>query len=239
MKEMSFWMHIRDLKLVFFRVLLVFIALTVLFYCYHSSILKILLHHLDGKPIGNIIFTNIVDGFLFRLDVSTSMAIFAILPYVMTEVYFFLKSALINREVVMLPVILLSCITLFFVGCCCAYFYILPNAVDFFITFFTNDITLQLKAVEYVDFVLALMIAFGVFMQAPIVIVLLDRFGIVDHSFFVKKRKFMIVGIFTISAILTPPDIASQVILGSLILIFIEISLVFCRMFGRGKRVVV
>ena len=235
MKEMSFWMHIKDLKLAFLRVLMVFLVLLGCFYSCHSYILKILLHHLDGKQIGDIIFTNIIDGFVFRLDVSASLSILALLPYLMIEAYLFVRCALKDREIFILRCILLFCITLFTIGCSVAYFYILPNAIDFFIGFFTNGIILQLKAIEYIDFVLSLMIGFGVFMQAPVAIFLFDRFGVVDHSFFVKKRRFVIVAIFAIAAILTPPDVVSQIVLGLLMLILVEISFVFCKLFAKKK----
>ena len=121
------------------------------------------------------------------------------------------------------------------------YYFIFPLAWRFFLGFQTStvevgmSIELEAKVNEYLSLVLKLMFAFGLAFQIPVALTLLSRAGIVNSNDLKKRRKYAIVIAFLVAAILTPPDLISQIGLGIPIIILFEISIVLAKVFENRK----
>jgi sec-independent protein translocase protein TatC len=122
---------------------------------------------------------------------------------------------------------------LFFLGVAFAYFYIIPAAWRFFMSFENqsslSSIVLMPKISEYLDLSIKFMIAFGVSFQIPVVLTLLSKAGIIDHNTLIRGRRVAIVIIFILAAILTPPDVVSQFGLAFPMILLYELSILACK----------
>jgi sec-independent protein translocase protein TatC len=179
-----------------------------------------------------LIYTNIVEPFGIRMNLSMIGAIFFSLPFFIWQIYRFISPGLYKKEKkIILPYLFFSPI-LFFFGSFFVYYFIFPNAWKFFIQFsyadpnskFTN-IEMMIVISDYLNLCIKMMIVFGLAFQMPVIINLLLRFDIITVESLKKARKFVIVIIFIISAILTPPDIFSQIALAIPLIILYESSI--------------
>ena len=140
----------------------------------------------------------------------------------------------------MLPY-LIATPTLFFLGGMLVYYLIMPLAIKFFLSFETTTqfsnlpIQLEAKVNEYLSLIMRLIFAFGISFQLPVLLSLLARVGFVDSQYLKKRRKYVIIIIFSVAAILTPPDPITQIGLGIPLLILYELSILSVRLIEKKK----
>jgi len=131
--------------------------------------------------------------------------------------------------------------TLFLLGGMLVYYLIMPLAIKFFLSFetttqFTNlPIQLEAKVNEYLSLIMRLIFAFGISFQLPVLLSLLARVGFIDSQYLKKRRKYVIIIIFSVAAILTPPDPITQIGLGIPLLILYELSILSVRLIEKKK----
>jgi sec-independent protein translocase protein TatC len=141
-----------------------------------------------------------------------------------------------NERRLLLPIVCLS--SFFFVGgALFGYFIVFPLGFKFFLSFSTETIRPMLKMSEYLSFSAKLLLAFGLAFELPLVLTALARLGIVTVPFLKKNRKYALVLFFIGSAILTPPDVVSQVLMAFPLMALYELSIIGAKVFGRKKRV--
>jgi sec-independent protein translocase protein TatC len=163
------------------------------------------------------------------------VAFFVSFPVVGIQLYLFLAPGLYQREKKFLIPFLAACPILFFLGAAFVYYFIMPLAWEFFLSFETSQIELQAKVSEYLALVMHLILGFGISFQMPIVLILLAKIGILQPEVLTKNRKYAFVIIIIVAAILTPPDVISQLGLASVLYALYEISIVGCRMVLKPK----
>lgn len=162
--------------------------------------------------------------------------VFLASPAIFYQVWAFVAPGLYDEEKrYIVPIALLS--ALFFIaGGAFCYFIVFPFAFSFFVSFSTPEIVITPKVSDYLSFVLKLLIAFGLIFEMPIFTLFLARMGLLTAAMMRKGRRYAIVGIFILAAILTPPDVVSQLLMACPMLLLYEASIGVAALFGRRKK---
>lgn len=167
------------------------------------------------------------ESFFTALKISILIGFVLASPFVFYQVWKFIEPALYeNEKKLLIPFVFFT--TIFFVaGVLFAFYGVLPLAIRFLLTFGYEQLNVDamLSVSSYISFVIRLLLAFGITFEMPVILSLLARLGIVSPEALVKMRPYFIVGIFVLAAILTPPDVVSQIFLALPLIIFYEISI--------------
>ena len=178
-----------------------------------------------------LIFTALQETFITYLKVSFFAAFFASSPLILIQIWKFVAPGLYDNERKALMPYLVVTPLLFFLGGLLVYYLIMPLAIKFFLSFETtlqgNSLPIQLEAKvnEYLSLIMKLIFAFGISFQLPVILSLLARVGFIDSEYLKKRRKYFVVIIFAVAAILTPPDPVTQIGLAIPLLLLYEVSI--------------
>lgn len=192
-------------------------------------------------PNRRLIYTNPTEAFFTYVKLSFYSALFLSFPIFLSQFYFFIAPGLYKNEKKNILLILFFCPFLFLSGALLVYYFILPLALQFFVGFEVQDsllslpIHLETKISEYLNLVIKLLFGFGIAFQLPIILIFLIKVGLLSHEDLRSKRRFWILAIFIIAAILTPPDILSQLSLAILMIILFEIVLLVSKNFNNKR----
>ena len=178
-----------------------------------------------------LIFTALQETFLTYLKVSFFTAFFLTCPFILIQIWKFIAPGLYKHEkIAIVPYLVLTPI-LFFLGGVLVYYLVMPLAIKFFLSFENSGVTtnlpiqLEAKVNEYLSLIMKLIFAFGLSFQLPVVLSLLARIGLLDSKFLKERRKYVVVIIFAVAALLTPPDPITQIGLAVPLLILYELSI--------------
>lgn len=233
MKKMTMMQHFSELRR---RILWCLFGGAIAFVAgwYMSPLLQVFLTEplLKVWPDGALLYTGISDGLMVRLSLSGLFALFVLMPMVLWHVWAFVRPGLKQSERrFIFPVLIMSPI-LFVLGAAFAFYFLMPIIFKFFVNLnnTANVPNVMLPAVrDYLRFAIGMLKVFGVAFQLPLLLVLLNRIGVVQKSLVVKSRRYAIVFIVLIAAVLTPPDVVSQILLALPMWILFESSILFMR----------
>lgn len=232
---MPFTVHLEELRN---RLIVCLIALGIGFaisYGFSDKIFLILMTPLIKvlPKESTMIFTGLTEAFFTYLKLSFISGIFLAFPVILYEIWKFVAPALYeNEKKYLYPFILLS--TLVFVGgVLFGYFIIFPIGFHFFLSFSTDYIRPLPAIKDYLSLSIKLLLAFGIVFELPLAIFLLSKIGIITPQMLSHNRQYAILMIFIISAVLTPPDVATQIMMAIPLLILYEISVLVAKIFGR------
>jgi len=180
-----------------------------------------------------LIFTGLPEAFFTYLKVSLLSGILLSAPVLFYQFWMFVAPGLYNKERRLLfPIIFLS--SLFFIGgAVFGYFIVFPLGFKFFLGFASETIQALPSMREYLSFSSKLLLAFGMAFELPIVLTFLARLGIVSVDFLKKNRKYAFLLFFVGAAILTPPDVVTQILLAVPLMFLYELSIIGARFFGK------
>jgi len=181
------------------------------------------------------------ETFITYLKVAFFASMFVSSPIILTQIWKFVAPGLYKNEKRALLPYLIATPTLFLFGGMLVYYLIMPLAIKFFLTFETSaqlgnlPIQLEAKVNEYLSLIMRLIFAFGISFQLPVLLSLLARVGFVDSEYLKKRRKYVIIIIFAVAAVLTPPDPITQIGLGIPLLILYELSILSVKAIEKKK----
>ncbi len=178
-----------------------------------------------------LIFTALHETFLTYLKLAFFSAFFISCPIILIQIWKFIAPGLYKNEKLTLLPFMVATPVLFLLGGMLVYYLIMPLAIEFFLSFEkiatpeSLPIQLEAKVNEYLSLITRLIIAFGLSFQLPVLLTLLAKVGFVDAEYLRKRRKYIIIIIFSMAAILTPPDPITQIGLALPLLLLYEISI--------------
>ena len=230
-----FTAHLEELRS---RLIVCFVAVIIGFFV--AYFFKEKLFELLMKPLTDVmgeddklIFTNLPEAFFIYLKTAFLAGILAASPVILYEFWKFVAPGLYKKErMVLFPVVIL-CSFFFIGGALFGYFIVFPYGFQFFLGFATEYIRPLPSMREYFSFASKLLIAFGVVFELPLIITLFSRLGLVSVEFLKKNRKYALLLFFIGAAILTPPDVISQIMMAVPLMFLYEISIIAARIFER------
>jgi sec-independent protein translocase protein TatC len=191
---------------------------------------------IEKLPEGtSLIATSVVAPFMAPLKLSMIAALFVAMPYVLYQLWAFVAPGLYRHERRFAMPLLLSSVVLFYVGVAFAYFVVFPLMFTFLTSTAPTGVRMMTDISSYLDFVLLLFFAFGVAFEVPVAVVLLAATGVVKVEALKKQRGYVLLGIFIIAAILTPPDAVSQCFMAVPMYVLYEIGILFARYLIRQR----
>jgi sec-independent protein translocase protein TatC len=234
--KIPFPAHLEELRK---RLIVCFIAVGIGFaasYGFKEHLFQILVRPLT-QVMGEgdtLIFTGLPEAFFTYLKVAFLAGIMLASPVLLYQFWMFVAPGLYEKEKkVMLPIVFLS--TFFFVGgALFGYFLVFPLGFQFFLGFATDTIRPMPSMKEYLSFSAKLLLAFGVVFELPLVLTFMARLGIVSVDFLKKNRKYAILLFFAGAAIITPPDVVTQIMMALPLMVLYEISIIGARIFSRS-----
>ncbi|MDE2148510.1 MAG: twin-arginine translocase subunit TatC [Gammaproteobacteria bacterium] len=184
---------------------------------------------------GTMIATQVASPFFTPLKLAAVLSLFVALPWVLYQIWAFVAPGLYRHERKLVAPLLFTSTLLFYLGVAFAYLLVLPRMFEFFLAVTPSGVSMMTDINAYLDFVLKLFVAFGFAFETPVAIVLLCWMGFVTPAQLAKRRDYVIVGCFALAAVITPPDVLSQVILALATYALFELGIVWARWSLRFK----
>ena len=234
-KKLSLTAHLQELRK---RLILSFIAVGagfILCYAFADSIFNILaLPLLKVMPAGgSLIFTSVAEAFFTYMKVAFIAGLILASPFVLYQIWAFVAPGLYQKEKrYVVPFVSLG--SLFFaMGILFGYFVAIPFGFKFLLGYASDFIKPMPSMKEYLSFSIKFLLAFGLVFEFPVVLVLLSRIGVIDAKMLARQRKYAILLIFVFAAVMTPPDLISQVLMALPLIGLYELSILLSKFFGK------
>jgi sec-independent protein translocase protein TatC len=201
----------------------------------YGFLVKPLADAMGGEGSQRLIYTNLTEAFFTYIKVSLFSGLFISFPFLILQIWLFVSPGLFPKEKKTLLPFLIASPTLFVIGGAIVYYLVLPMAWHFFLSFQSSGqetvlpVILEARVGEYLNLVMVLIFAFGICFQMPVILACLAKAKMMTAKTLVSKRRYAIVGIFVVAAIITPPDVISQFALAIPLMALYEISIVLVR----------
>ena len=237
MNEDTFISHLIELRDRLLRALIAVGVVFLFLFPFASDLYDLLAYPMmRALPEGTkMIATGVVAPFLIPVKVALMVAFTVALPYVLYQAWAFVAPGLyVNEKRLVIPLVVAST-ALFFVGVAFCYFFVFGVVFDFVNRIAPRSITVAPDIENYLNFTLTMFLAFGVTFEVPIVVLILVRMGVVTIRQLRDVRPYFIVGAFVVAAVVTPPDVLSQLLLAIPMCLLYEVGIIAALLFGRAR----
>lgn len=183
---------------------------------------------------GNLVFIGVAEAFMTNIKIAIIAGVLLAFPVILFQVWSFVLPGLDPREKKFVFVFVTASLLLFTAGVSFAFFIIIPISIRFFLGFESEAIEAMISFGNYISYVSGVIFAFGLVFQMPIAVFVLSKLGLISAAFLKKYRMYALVLIFVLAAIITPPDVFSQILMAIPMFLLYEISILVAR-FARKK----
>lgn len=223
--------HLAELRR---RIMISILALAVgvvVGFSYSSPIVRFLM-----RLPGELVYLYPGEAFFVHLEVALVLGVVLSSPVVLYQVISFVTPGLLPREKRVLHLGLPLALIMFAVGIVFAYQVVLPLAYRFFLGFSSDSLEPMISIGNYVSFVLRLVLPFGLVFQLPLIAMVLAGTGILSPGTMVRYRKYILLVIFIVAAVMTPPDVVSQTFMALPMVLLYEVSILLAKLIARRKQ---
>ena len=238
--EQSFVSHLVELRTRLMRAILCVLAVLLVLMPVANPLYSWLSQPMMEKmaAVGaQMIATQVASPFLAPFKLSCFLAVMISVPYIFYQLWAFVAPGLYRNERQLVLPILTSGTLLFYAGVAFAYYLVLPTVFKFFVGSTPSGVSMMTDVSKYLDFVLKLFMAFGFAFEMPVAIVLMVLTGFVTPAQLAARRDYVLVGVFVAAAILTPPDVLSQLMLAVPAYLLYEVGILASRWLVKGREV--
>ena len=236
LKKQALLEHFKALrKTVIVSVVSIVIAFAIVFFGFSKQLVTLLMVPINARGI-ELVFISLYETFVVELKLSFLAGAILVSPVVFWQIWKFVKPALYPRERRTVIKMFSVTVFLFLLGALFGYFIVFQMAVNFFLAYNEGIAAPFISIERYTTFLTSFLLPFGLAFQLPVVMVLLTRKGIIEIATFRRCRKFIIFGIVVVSAMLTPPDGISMLMLALPLIFLFELGLVVSRVGKKRER---
>ena len=233
-KTMPFLDHLEELRWTLLRSISAIVIGAIVCFFFSEEIVTFLRN--AGPADLKLIYLAPAEGFMTYIKVSIFSGLILTLPYVAWEFWRFIVPGLLDKERSLVPSIVFFTVLCFGIGAVFAFKVIIGLGLNFLLGFQTDFLEANITISKYLGFVVTLVLVFGVVFELPVLSYFLTRIGVLKPSFLKEKRAYGIVTIFIVAAMITPPDIFTQLMLAGPLILLYEISIWVSAFVYRRKR---
>lgn len=229
--ETSFFSHLIELRERLLKALVVVGIVLLVLLPFANKLYGVLAEPLlRNLPAGGqLVAIEVASPFFTPLKLAFFTALVVAMPAVLYQIWAFVAPGLYRHEKKLAVPLLASSVFLFYLGCAFAYFLVLPTVFAFLAKITPVGVAMMTDITKYLDFVLVIFFAFGLCFEVPVAVVILVAMGWVTPKQLVEARGYVIVGAFVVAAVLTPPDVVSQILLAVPMCVLYEVGVVAAR----------
>jgi len=238
-EKQPFLSHLKELR---DRLVVCIIGLGVAFivtYYFKEQVFQFLMRpYIQVMPAkSSFIFVGITEAFVTYFKISIVAALFLAAPLILYQLWMFVAPGLYERErKYVYPFIIFGSLC-FLSGALFCYYVIMPYLYRFFVSYSSDFITPMPDLKNYMSLTLKMLVIFGVLFELPLLAFYLSKAGIITARLLSSKRRYAILGIFIVAAIITPPDVVSQLLVALPLWGLYEVSIVIARIFGKKEKI--
>lgn len=223
--EMSLFGHLDELrKRLTIMVVVTLIASAALF----TKVELVLDYFLAINPGMDLVFITPSELLVVYVQLSLIMALIICSPINIYEIWAFVEKGLYRKEKIYIIITLIFGVIFFVAGIAFCYFMVLPTTLKFFMRITVQEITSMISIKSYISFINTMLLCFGAVFEMPVLVFLLSKLEILKPEFLRKNRGLLVVVIFILAAIITPPDVISQIMLAIPMVLLLQISIFIC-----------
>ncbi|PLX67552.1 MAG: twin-arginine translocase subunit TatC [Denitrovibrio sp.] len=231
--------HLEELRKVLIRVF----AIVIIVFCFVYWKSYIFMDFVTAPivPImpedSSMAILKLTEGFFTELKLSALVAVFFSMPFIFYQLWKFIAPGLYAQEKKYVFSFVVMSSLLFFLGASFAYYVVFPFGFKFFLGYAEGYVTANLSIQWYLSFVTRLIMAFGLVFEMPVFVLFLSKMGIVSAEMMRKHRRYAYFGIVVFSAVLTPPDVFTQLMMSGPMILLYEFSVIVAKIFGRKREI--
>ncbi len=231
--EMTVMSHLDELRSRLRIVVIVNLIAAMVLFNFSDILMQYLL---DLNPGMDLVYINPSELLLEYVQISFLAAFVLCSPITFYHCWAFIEKGLFKREKIYVFISLIFGLICFICGVFFCYIVVLPITLQFFMRIEISEVTAMISVQSYANFVNTMLLCFGVVFEMPVVVFLLTKLKILKPTLLKKHRGYIIIAIFIFAALITPPDVVSQIMLGVPMMILLEISIIICYLVDKTNK---